>query len=98
VVDTTGAGDAFTAALAWALAEGHDLEEAVRLAATAGALACREVGARGSLPTRDEVEGFVAAPPPAPERPVEPEAEEPAAEAPADELSGDPSPSPGLPG
>jgi ribokinase len=59
-VDTTGAGDAFTAALAWALSGGRDLEEAVRLAAAAGALACREVGARASLPTEDEVERFAA--------------------------------------
>jgi ribokinase len=56
VVDTTGAGDAFTAALSWALAGGRDLEESVRLAATAGALACRQVGARSALPTREEVE------------------------------------------
>jgi ribokinase len=56
VVDTTGAGDAFCGAMAWALAEGTDLESAVRLAAAAGALACREVGARGGLPDRAEVE------------------------------------------
>jgi ribokinase len=56
VVDTTGAGDAFTAALAWALAAGRDLEEAVGLSATAGALACRQVGARAGLPTKDELE------------------------------------------
>jgi ribokinase len=56
VVDTTGAGDAFCGALGWALAGGTDLEQAVRLAAAAGALACREVGARGGLPDRAEVE------------------------------------------
>jgi ribokinase len=54
--DTTGAGDAFCAALAWALAEGRHLEDAVTLAAAAGALACRGVGARASLPDRAEVE------------------------------------------
>jgi ribokinase len=58
-VDTTGAGDAFSAALAWAVADGRDLEEGVRLAAGAGALAARGVGARSSLPERGELEGFV---------------------------------------
>jgi ribokinase len=56
VIDTTGAGDAFCGALCWALGEGADLGSAVRLAAAAGALACREVGARGGLPDRAEVE------------------------------------------
>jgi ribokinase len=56
VVDTTGAGDAFCGALGWALAGGTDLEEAVRLAAAAGALACRDVGARAGLPHRSEIE------------------------------------------
>jgi len=54
-VDTTGAGDAFNGALAWALAAGCDLEEAARLASAAGALATRAVGARTALPTVDEL-------------------------------------------
>jgi ribokinase len=61
--DTTGAGDAFTAALAWALSEGRDIEDAVRAAAAAGALATRAVGARSSLPHRDELERLMAAHP-----------------------------------
>lgn len=60
VRDTTGAGDAFSATLAWALAEGRELEDAVRLAAAGGALACRGIGARSSLATRDELEAFAA--------------------------------------
>jgi len=59
VRDTTGAGDGFSGALAWALADGRALEDAVRLAAGAGALATRAVGARASLPTREELEAFV---------------------------------------
>ena len=55
-VDTTGAGDAFSAALAWAVAEGRRLEEAVTLAAATGALSTRAWGARAGLPTRVEVE------------------------------------------
>jgi ribokinase len=61
VRDTTGAGDAFSGALAWAIADGRDAEDAVRLAAGAGALATRAVGARASLPTREELERFVTA-------------------------------------
>lgn len=51
VVDTTGAGDAFAGAVAWALACGRSLDDAVRLATVAGALATRAAGARTSLPT-----------------------------------------------
>jgi ribokinase len=55
VVDTTGAGDAFTAALAWALSEGAAPPRALALAAAAGALSTRAAGARGSLPDGAEV-------------------------------------------
>ena len=55
MVDTTGAGDAFNGALAWALADGLPIEDALRLAAAAGALATRAVGARSALPTAPEV-------------------------------------------
>ncbi len=56
VVDTTGAGDAFTSALAVALAEKQPLLEAVRFAAVAGALACTRLGVIPALPSRAEVE------------------------------------------
>jgi ribokinase len=56
VADTTGAGDAFSAAMCVALAEGRGLEGAVQWGAAAGALASRRVGARSGLPTRDELE------------------------------------------
>jgi len=55
-VDTTAAGDAFTAALAVALAEGVSREGAARFAAAAGALAVTKSGAQPAMPTRDEVE------------------------------------------
>ena len=50
VVDTTGAGDAFCAALAVRLAEGAGLEHALRFANAAGALACTREGAEPSMP------------------------------------------------
>ena len=56
VIDTTGAGDAFTAALAVALAEGRPLTAAVEFAASAGAHAVTISGVIPSLPTRDQLE------------------------------------------
>jgi ribokinase len=58
--DTTGAGDAFCAALAVALAEGRPLAEAARFAHEASALATMRLGALGGLPTRDQVESRLA--------------------------------------
>jgi ribokinase len=53
VVDTTGAGDAFTGVLAAWLAEGQPLDAAIRAANAAGALAVTAGGARGGMPNRD---------------------------------------------
>jgi ribokinase len=58
VVDTTAAGDAFTAALAVYRAEGRTLAEAVRMANKAGALATTKLGAQPSMPSRAEVEAM----------------------------------------
>lgn len=58
-VDTTGAGDAFTGALAVAVAEGVDLEGAVRFANAAGGLATTRWGTMRALPSRAEVEGLL---------------------------------------
>jgi ribokinase len=56
VIDTTGAGDAFTAALAVSLAEGRDLPSAIKFAGCAGALACTKYGVIPSLAVRPEVD------------------------------------------
>jgi ribokinase len=58
VVDTTAAGDAFNGALAVAL--GGPLEDALRFASAAAALACTRRGAQPSLPTRAAVDHFLA--------------------------------------
>ncbi len=50
-VDTTGAGDAFTGALAAALSRGEDLATAARFATRVGAFAVQAAGAQPSYPT-----------------------------------------------
>ncbi|WP_432055481.1 ribokinase [Streptomyces sp. bgisy022] len=54
-VDTTGAGDAFTAALAWRLGAGESLAEAAAYAARVGAVTVTRQGAQVSFPTAAEV-------------------------------------------
>lgn len=54
-VDTTGAGDAFTAALAWRLGTGFALPDAAAYAARVGAAAVLRPGAQESFPTAEEV-------------------------------------------
>jgi ribokinase len=55
IVDTAGAGDAFAATLAIALAEGIDPVTAAQLASRASTLSCRALGAQQGLPTREEL-------------------------------------------
>ncbi len=61
IVDTTGAGDAFHGAFAWALANDRLAPECARIAAAVAALKCRKLGARPGLPTRAELDEFLAA-------------------------------------
>lgn len=56
VVDTTGAGDAFTGVLAATLADGASLDEAVARAVVAGAIAVEREGAVASIPTAADIE------------------------------------------
>ena len=59
VVDTTGAGDAFSGALAVALAEERDIAEAVAFANAAAALNVTRVGTAPAMPYRDEVDSML---------------------------------------
>ncbi|HEY3412346.1 MAG TPA: ribokinase [Armatimonadota bacterium] len=60
VVDTTAAGDTFAGALAVALAEGRESRDAVRFACGASALAVTKLGAQPGIPTRAQLEAFLA--------------------------------------
>lgn len=59
-VDATAAGDAFNGGLAYALATGSEVKEAVKFGNATAALAVTKMGAQPSMPTRDELERFLA--------------------------------------
>ncbi|MFM7083996.1 MAG: PfkB family carbohydrate kinase [Hyphomicrobium sp.] len=59
-IDTTGAGDAFHGAFAWALSEGLEDKKCAEYAAAAASLKCRKLGARSGLPTLEELETFLS--------------------------------------
>jgi len=54
-VDTTAAGDSYTAALAVAISEGAPMEQAMALASKVGAMVTTKRGAQTSIPSRSEV-------------------------------------------
>jgi ribokinase len=60
-VDSTAAGDTFNGALAVALTEGRAVEDALWFANAAAAISVTRVGAQASVPTRKEVDEFLAA-------------------------------------
>jgi len=55
VVDPTGAGDSFSAALIKKLLEGSSLEEAIRFAQVAAYITCSRLGASPVFPTLEEI-------------------------------------------
>ncbi len=59
-VDTTAAGDTFNGAFATALAEGREPLAAARFANAAAALSVTKHGAQTSIPSRAEVDAFLA--------------------------------------
>jgi sulfofructose kinase len=58
-VDTLGAGDTFHGAFAVALAEGMDMEQALRFSSAAAALKCTVPGGSTGIPTREQVDEFL---------------------------------------
>jgi ribokinase len=59
-IDTVGAGDCFNGAFAVALLEGSDPWAAARFAAAAAAISVTRRGAQASMPSRAEVDAFLA--------------------------------------
>ena len=57
-VDTTGAGDAFTAAFAVSMAEGITINEAARRGIEVAAITVTRVGTQASFPRRDELSNW----------------------------------------
>lgn len=60
VVDTTGAGDCFTAAFVVARMEERNAQECLRFASAAASVCVSRLGAMPSMPTRAEVERLLA--------------------------------------
>ena len=58
VVDTTAAGDCFTAAMALEFIRSGDIYKACDMGNKAGAIAVSRMGAADSMPTADEIENF----------------------------------------
>ncbi|MEM7412858.1 MAG: carbohydrate kinase family protein [Myxococcota bacterium] len=62
VVDTTGAGDVFRGAFAWAVLEGWGAGACLAVAGAAGAHACQGLGAQAALPTAERLRAHASAP------------------------------------
>lgn len=60
VEDTTAAGDAFNAGLLVGIAGGREWVDALKIANTAGAIACTKIGAQSALPYMRDLERFIA--------------------------------------
>ncbi len=60
VVDTTGVGDVFHGALAFGLARGYAIEEAVRFASGVAALKCTRPGGRAGIPDCEQTRSFLS--------------------------------------
>ena len=59
VVDTTGCGDSFHGAFAFAMTRGMDVHEAIRFSSAVAGLKATKLGGRTGLPTLAEVERFL---------------------------------------
>lgn len=57
--DTTGAGDTFHAGFLYGVLQDESIEGCLKLGNALASLKCRELGARTSLPTREELDRFL---------------------------------------
>ncbi|WES68357.1 sugar kinase [Superficieibacter sp. HKU1] len=60
VVDTTGAGDVFHGAIAFALAKKMPQDRAIRFASAVAALKCTQPGGRAGIPDSEQTESFLS--------------------------------------
>ena len=58
--DTTGAGDAFHGGFLYGLLTGEDIETSVKLGNAVAAMKCSHLGGRPGLPTKEQLEKFLA--------------------------------------
>ena len=58
-VETTGAGDAFNGGLATALAEGADIEAALKFATCTASISVTRLGSSASMPYRAEIDALL---------------------------------------
>ncbi len=63
VVDTTGCGDVFHGAFIYGMLQQWDLPQCARFASATSALKARKLGGRAGIPTRTEVDAFLASDP-----------------------------------
>jgi ribokinase len=59
-IDTTAAGDTFNGGLVTGLLEGKTMKESIMFAHAAAAISVTRFGAQTSIPTRQEVNAFLA--------------------------------------
>ena len=60
-VDTTGAGDVFHGAFCYAMLSGMRMQEALDFSNAAAALNCTDIGARGHIPYRADIDALISA-------------------------------------
>ncbi|HVT11487.1 MAG TPA: carbohydrate kinase family protein [Fimbriimonadaceae bacterium] len=60
VVDPTGSGDIFRAGMLYGLDSGWEIERCLQFASAAGSLACRSLGATGTIPALTEIEALIS--------------------------------------
>jgi ribokinase len=59
VTDTTGAGDVFHGAFAFAFIQGWEMEKVIEFASACAAIKCMKFGGRTGIPTLEEVNNFL---------------------------------------